>query len=292
MPRQVIGVIGALSEDTIHITRRSLAPGSTVPAKQTRELGGRAVNIAIAISRCCRKKPNTSDGLLPEDHVDDDDEVPEVRMVGAVVSDERKAEFSKLLRQNGVDPSGVEVVEGEETEQDNLTSIFESKVARSQQLNSAGVSQNWTKEHFDKIEKLGGGMRPDLLVVTMELSRDVIEHIVDHAHEEGVDVLVYASPGAVLLADHYRKIEHLIGSEGDVAVILGYEQHELKDEQGDLRVEVCPEMCKALYSHKRFKNVVIKSGYYGAFFKNEEEEDGFASGYQNKNDVTDSSGST
>lgn len=284
MPRQVIGVIGALSDDTIFLTRRSLHHGSTVSATQTTELGGRAVNIAIAISRSCRNKPETDDGLLPKDHVEDDDEVPEVRMVGAVVDDQRKEEFTDWLRQNGVDATGVVVVEGEQTEQDKLTSIFDARIGRTQQLNSAGVSQNLTVEHFDTIETLGGGIRPDLIVVTMELHRDVVEHIINLAFEEGVHVIVYASPGAVLLADHYRKIEHLVSGEGDAAVILGYDTEELT-------IEVWPKMCEELYSHKGIKNAVMKTGHFGAFFKNEEGE-GFASGYQHKTDVMDSSGST
>ena len=87
-----------------------------------------------------------------------------------------------------------------------------------------------------------------------------------------------------LLADRYRKIEHLIGGDGDVAIILGYGTDELK-------IDVWPEMCEQLYSHKGIKNVVLKTGHFGAFIKNEEDE-GFTSGYQTKGDVVDSSGST
>jgi len=285
MPRQVIGVIGALSDDTILITRRPLNHGTTVDAAYSTELGGRAANVAIAISRSCREKPPTDDGLLPEDHVDqNDDEIPEVRMVAAVVDGRRREEFSRWLRRNGVNADGVEVVEGEQKEQDKLTSIFDGEIGRTQSIGGKGVSQNWTVGQFDTIERLGGGVRPDLVVLTMELHRDVVEHVINLASDEGVAVLVYAAPGSVLLADRYRKIEHLIGGDGDIAIILGYGTDELK-------IDVWPEMCEQLYSHKGIKNVVLKTGHFGAFIKNEEDE-GFTSGYQTKGDVVDSSGST
>jgi len=286
MPRPVIGVIGALSDDTILIARRTLHPGATVHATQSTELGGRAANIAIAISRYSRQKPDTDDGLLPEDHVDDEsnNEIPDVRMVGAVVDEERQEEFASWLARNGVNPTGVEVVEGEYTDQDRLTSIFDGRLGRSQQLNSTGVSQNWTKESFNTIERLAGGKRPDLIVVTMELHRDILGHILMLAAKEAIDVVVYASPGAVLLEDHYRKIGHLVGSEGDAAVILGRGHDEIA-------VDHWPVMCEELYAYKDIRDVVLKTGHFGAFFKNDEEE-GFISGYQRKSDVVDSSGST
>jgi len=283
MPRQVIGVIGALSDDTILLTKRSLFQTGSVDAAHKNELGGRAAIVAISIARSFRQAPDTDDGLLPEDHVDKrDDDTPEVRVVGAVADENRQDMFSSWLRRNGVNVEGVQVVEGESTDQDKLTSLSDGSTGRSQSLNSKGVSQNWTVEHFDTVEKLGGGKRPDLVVLTMELRRDVVEHIIQLASDEGVTLLVYAAPGTVLLGERYRQIEHFIGSEGDAAVILGYEAEELT-------VDVWPEMCEQLHSHKGIKNVVIKTGYYGAFFKNDIDE-GFVSGYQSLGDVVDSSG--
>lgn len=280
MPRKVLAVIGALSNDTICITREGLAGGSMIKSqKSVKELGGRAATIAVAAYRSCHQKPK--DGTAARED-NEDTNAPEIRAIGAVADEVRKKEFVTWLTDNGVNADGVRIKEGSSQDQDEEISIYSAKEGTNMPLGQQGVSQNWTPEDFDDIEKVGGGSKPDLVVVTTELPRPVVQRIIDTASSARVDVVVYSAPAVLLGMRHFEKTTHLICSVGDAAEMLSYSRDEVDQYKW-------PEMRDDFYESKKVKNVVLKAGHFGSLYRNEDKE-GIAFGYMKKKDVVDTYG--
>lgn len=291
MPRPILSVIGGLSIDTIHLVGELPEQGQMVNAEEFIEIGGRAANIAIAATRSCHPRPSTDDGLLPDtfppgsyggyyDDYSTDSTTPEVRIVAAVTP-ELHGQFASLMRRNGVSTDGLTEFRGN---QSRVTSIVQKDSKRARQTVIGGVERYWTPEQFDTPEKLGAGKIPDLVVVTMELRREVVEQIILTAHTYRIDVVVYGSPAASLLTSLYPMVKHVILDEGDAGVILGYER-------GYVTIDRWNKICEDFCDEMGVPNVVLKLGPYGAYFKNEHEE-GYASGYNKLEEVTDTTGST
>lgn len=322
MPRPVIAVIGGLSVDKIHLVSELPERGQLVNAEKFDEIGGRVANIAIAAQRASRYRPPNPDGSSPysddyTDHYqqhqqrqshrfysDEHDEnsdyedpeltvrrrplddnasssfIPEIRVIAAVARKHQEA-FTEMLAQNGLATDGLRVFDGEQAE---VYSLVERDQGRARQTMSAGVEQLWTPYDFDTPEKLGGGVRPDLVVVTMDLKREVVESIIRTAGEASIEVIVYASPAMHLLAELYPYVTHMILDEGGAGVILGYSR-------GFVTVNNWANICEQFIEENGVKNVVLKLGPYGAYFKNADTE-GYASGYTKIREIADATGST
>lgn len=291
MPRRVLSVIGGLGLDTIHMMAEFPEAGQGIYAEEFQELGGRAANIAIAAVRSCNPKPNTEDGYLPDtplndltlqDYFDAPHEIattPEVRIIAAVPP-EYEAQFTTLLQRNGVNTQGLRVVEGKINK---TFSWFQKDTKRARQVMTAGVERSWIPEYFDAPEKLGAGKIPDLVVVTMALPREVIEQIIATAHSARIDVIVYGSPAAGLLKASWPRVTHVILNEGDAGVIMGYDRGYVTIDKWE---EVCKDFCEKMY----VRNVVLKVGPHGAYYRNED-GGGYRSGYTKLDDVEDTTGS-
>jgi len=270
-----LAVIGGLSKDSIASLGQVPGHGGMSRAQKHRELGGRGLNVAIAAYRCCHPRP--ASGVVQQDDKDD----LEVRMIGAVASEELKKEFSTWMQANGVIADGVQVLEGE---QDEMDSWMDGENGRTKQIFVPGVAEQWTTDHFDTIEKVGGGVKPDLVVVTMEIPRLVVQQIIETAYAVNVEVIVYASPGIRLVSEHYQKMTHLICNDADAAKILAYTPEEVQ-------VDTYPKMCEQFVNDGDLgvPNVVIRMGHQGACFKNAHAE-GFVSGFMQNSEIVDGTG--
>lgn len=292
MPRPVLSVIGGLSIDNIQLINELPEAGQMVSAEEFVEIGGRAANIAIAATRSCHPKPTTDDGLLPDtphefnsssyfaSYSGDDSSTPEVRVIAAV-DPSLHDDFTSLFRRNGVNTSGLTAFDGP---QSKVFSWVQRDSHRARQTIVGGVEKLWTPENFDTPEKLGNGVKPDLVVVTMELKNQVVEEIVRTAHTAGIEVIVYGSPAASLLSELYPMITHIILNEGDAGVIMGYPR-------GYVTIDNWHEICEDFHGAMSVPNVVLKLGPYGAYYKNEMEE-GYAGGFTRLPEIADTTGST
>lgn len=297
--KKVLAVIGALSIDSIFSIGQMPERGACVRSKKHKELGGRGTNIAIAAYRSFHRKPTTPDGVLnlsnrnrdsELDSINRNDEL-EIRLIGAVDNEERRQAFATLLRQNGVKADGVRVFEDlprpspevlAQRPYSEEVSIVDGETGRARQMFTPGVADKWEPADFDEVEKLGGGVKPDLVVLTMELKREVVEMIINTAWENGVEVMVYGSPAAQVIGV-FPKITHYICNEGDAAILLGYDK-------GDVYWNTWKEVTETL-RRKGVKNVVLTLGPAGVYFNNEHDE-GYVSGYRKLRDIEDSSGLT
>jgi len=298
--KKVLSVIGGLSIDSIFNISQLPERGACVRSRKHKELGGRGTNIAIAAYRSLHNRPRTADGLLPiddddniEDETTDDEDEIEVRIVGAIDNDdERKQQFTRLFRQNGVKTRGIQVF-NDDVEKSAHTALSQRAYSedlsiidgtgRARQLFTPGVADKWEPEHFDRIEKLGGGVRPDLVVTTMELKREVVEKIIDTAHAAGVEIIVYGSPATQIVRGCFEKITHYICNEGDAAILLGYDK-------GDVYWDKWGQVTEDLM-RMGVKNVVLTLGPAGVYYRNEQEH-GYISGYRRLKQIEDSSGLT
>lgn len=286
MSRKVISVIGSLSNDAIHKMNQVPERGAAAKSEKHMELGGYGANIAIAAWRSSHRRPDTEDGLLPPEPrpwSGNEDDI-EVRMIGAVCDEDWMERFRTRMLQNGVEAEGIQIKE-DATEQDYCTTFMDRKTGSITQAYNFETSNQWTEEDFDTIEKIGGGVVPDLVVVTMELRTKVVEHIISKASDAGVEIVLYASPGEALLADHYHKVTHLICDENDAAKMLGYRKLE------DVNMDNWDEIVDNFYESKGVKHVVLKVGHLGAFFKNDE-GDHYSAGYKRVNEIVDETGAT
>lgn len=292
--KKIISVIGGLSIDSIYNISQLPERGACVRSKKYKELGGRGTNIAIAAYRSFHETPDTPDGQLPEDiqdETDDEDDI-EVRIVGAVDSDDRNEQFTTLFHQNGVRANGIRVFKDRDDsmpavwgqrEYSEEVSIVDGETGRARQLFTPGVADMWEPEHFETIESLGAGVRPDLVVTTMELRREVVEKIIHTAYNAGVEVIVYGSPATQIVSDCFEKITHYICNEGDAAILLGYDK-------GDVYWDTWAEVTETL-ARKGVKNIVLTLGPAGVYYRNGQEH-GYVSGFRKLGEIKDSSGLT
>ena len=294
-------VIGGLSIDEIHLMNSAPAPGGIAVAdRRHQELGGRGGNIAIAAYRGSHIRPKTEDGLVDPDasttgdhhnHPGDTDECVQVGVIGAVVNRDYKRKFQNRMRVNGVNGNRIEILERLDDsrhleddapmEQDFMTCFMDAREGQTMQSVGFGASNQWSMEQFDDIEKIcPGEPKPDLVVVTQELKKQVVEQIIDTVNHAGIDLMVYACPGETLSLSHYPKITHLICNQSDAKNMLARE----------VNVNTWADTCED-FRKKGIQNVIIKASHLGAYFKNESTE-GYSSGHKEVRDIIDMTGAT
>lgn len=296
MTNKNILIIGGLSRDEIHLTDEAPPVGGIAIANTRHvELGGRGANTAVAAYRSYNPKPDTLDGYVDQSYESqrdrEDPERPSVHIIGACVSEEGKHGFVDRMAKNGVKHSGIEVLSRLEDDdqpnkplsQDFLFSMMDGRTGQTLQSGGFDASSQWSTAHFSDIDSICHGYRPQLVIVTMELKKRIVEHIIDIVHEAGIEVLLYASPGETLALACYPKLTHLICNQFDAAKMLGWNPEEIN---ADTWAEVCSSFTK-----RGVKNVVVKVGPLGAFFKNESDE-GYASAHRSIKQIIDQTGAT
>lgn len=290
-------MVGGLSEDEIQLVNNNPGYGEAeIVTRRHRTLGGRGCNVALSAFRTSHNTPpgGIVDPSQPHKQYDGSDPF-EVYVIAAVADEQWKRLFTQHLRDSGVRTEGITLLErlegdeGEEgmsgipVEQDFCTSRMDSRSGETSQSLGFGASSQWSTTHFPDIESICHSYTPDLIVVTMELKKRLVEHIIDIAHEAGIEVLVYASPGETLSLDHYRKITHLVCNQSDATKMLG-----LKPEE--VNIDTWPDIC-ANFLNKGIDNVVLKCGPAGMYYMNEQTK-GYASGYRPISEIVDQTGST
>ncbi|KAL9058182.1 MAG: hypothetical protein Q9162_001906 [Coniocarpon cinnabarinum] len=288
-----VSVLGGVVQDLCTFTNRIPSDGETVVASAfSMAPGGKGSNSAVAVYRLTRRNQkrvltltsisvasqhkhayadnfvdDRHDGCEPSrqkhcriSHNDRGD--VKVRMFGAVGNDQFGSALIKNLEHCGVDTGGVRLIEGGQTAVANIVVQEDTKMSRI--LQYPGVNATFAPSHFLTAESLGGGIRPDLVICTLELRRLVIEQAILTAGMEGIDVLLNPSPVYLLTPSFYQYITHLIMNETEAA--------ELADAgPEDMKKDIWWRGVARYFLSLGVKNVVITLGSLGAYFANEHE---------------------
>jgi ribokinase len=259
MAPQTIAVIGGLDADLIMIASRIPDRGESVLANEYIEaLGGKGANSAIATYRTCHKRPVQYEGAIEGLALADADDGIEVKMIGAVGDDRYGAKFMVELNKNGVDTSGIVTVP--DTRSSVCFVMVEHSTRENRCLFTLGATAAWKTEHFSNAEQLGGGVRPDLVVAQMEITKDVVEVMIETAGKAGIDFCLNAAPATPIGKRFYSHLTHLLVNESEAAIMSG------RDRDG-VNKDSWPTIAQE-FLDRGVKNVVITLGAKGAFYAN------------------------
>ncbi|KAH6636429.1 ribokinase [Chaetomium tenue] len=258
MAPQTIAVIGGLDADLIMIASRIPGPGESLLANEYIEaLGGKGANSAIAAYRTCHKRPvQDNDGAVGDLPLADDG--IEVKMIGAVGDDGYGAKFVAELNKNGVDTSGIVTVP--DTRSSVCFVMVEHPTRENRCLFTLCATATWKKEHFRNAEQLGGGTRPDVVVAQMEITKDVVEAMIETAGRAGIEFCLNAAPATPIGECFYRHLTHLLVNESEAAIMSGREGGEVNEDSWPIIAQE--------FLNRGVKNVVITLGARGTFYAN------------------------
>lgn len=259
-PRNIT-IIGSLNYDIVTTTPLIPRPGETLTATSLRTLpGGKGANQALAVQRLSHKKPAPKNDSKPRSSIDARD--IQVRMIGAVGADDFRHLALSMLQNDGVDVSGVRVVDGETT--GVALVLVESEHGENRILLKPGANHSLRPEDFLGLQSLTGGSfgtsdsKPDLLVLQLEIPPETVEQIVATAKREGIDVLLNPAPAVELRREVYKGLTHLILNETEAAMLAG-KGLDVEDMGGWGEVT-------DRFLRKGVRNVVVTLGAKGAYF--------------------------
>lgn len=258
----VIAVVGGAIMDLVYEVERMPERDDSLDALSLSfKPGGKGSNTAVAISRGQRNKPKVLldqvEGAASISEQQDENQ-PEVRVFlnTAVGRDHFGGVLMQSLKENGVNTSGIEVLDQSQT---GTCAVFVEKTSRNcRDIGFSGANTHWMPEVQDSVECLAHANKPDLIVTCLENSRTVVEDVLTTAHEHGVDTLLNPSPAYRLLDATYKNVTHLLLNEVEVAELAGVPK-DLPTEEAML--EAC-----GYFMERGVKYMVITLGARGAFY--------------------------
>ena len=258
MAKANITVIGSMNVDHFMITDRLPDRGECFIANSYRKaLGGKGGNVAIAIHRGCHRRPTDGSDTAAGFYGDELD--ISVRLIGAVGNDDAGSLYKKTLEDNGLDTSGVRMVDGVPT--GTCFAIIEEDSRDNRLLGVLGANLTFSADSFARVEDLGTGVPPDLVVAQLEINMEAIEQMLVTAGKAEIDVLMNPSPANHILLELYRFITHFVVNETEAAIYSGLDVGEVQESNWH-------DIAKAFLA-EGVKNVVITLGAAGAFYANE-----------------------
>ena len=251
-PMAIITVIGSINTDLVTVTPRVPFSGETLTATSFGTgPGGKGANQAVACFRLSHPKPcstRNSKFSKPQDVT--------VRMVGAVGNDDFGLSIRNSMTYDGIDTSGVKVVEGQTT--GVAVILVEEESGENRILLSQGANNSLRPSNFNSIQSLGMP-KPDLIILQLEIPLATVLSIVDLAKEAKVAVLLNPAPAVELPAAVFNDLDHLIVNESEAAILSGRELASMQ--KGDIDWSILTDE----FIRKGVKNVVVTLGRKGAF---------------------------
>ncbi|KAF8860329.1 ribokinase-like protein [Acephala macrosclerotiorum] len=245
---KTITIIGSLNTDLVTLTPRVPSGGETLTASSfTTGPGGKGANQAVACLRLSRPRPKA--GVFIPDI--------KVKMVGAVGADEFGPRLVGGMSEDGIDTSGIRVVEGVST--GVAVILVEEGSGENRILLSTGANYTFKPEEFTTPKSLGTPL-PDLIVLQLEIPLDAVLQILETAKKAGVAVLLNPAPAVKLPDEVYPAITHLIVNESEAALLTGRSVSSVEAPDFPWK-EVTDE-----FISKGVKNVIVTLGSKGAFF--------------------------
>ena len=239
MSSALITVIGSLNKDLITRTSRVPDAGETLTANSfSTGSGGKGANQAVACARLSRHDAKAKGDV-------------QVRMIGCVGFDSFGQELIEGLKNDGVDTSGVEYLDGVMTGVSVI--IVEEDTGENRIMFSPGANYGLTPERFIDLP----APLPDLIVLQMEIPLETILQVLEIARKHAIDVLLNPAPALELPDAAYHAITHLVLNETEAAL--------LSRTSGSDWDRVAEN-----FLSKGVNNVIITLGSEGAFFATSE----------------------
>lgn len=246
MDPKTITIIGSLNTDLVTTTPRVPGGGETLRATSfSTGSGGKGANQAVAVARLSSSQKSGGHGKTT------------VKMIGAVGADEFGPPLVQGMERDGIDVSGVKVVEGKTT--GVAVIIVEESSGENRILLNPGANHTLKPNDFKDISTFGSP-KPDMLILQLEISIETVLQILETAKKEGIAVLLNPAPAVELPASAFPAITHLILNESEAAMLSGRKPEEVED----MGVEVGAIADE--FHMKGVKYVVITLGAKGAYF--------------------------
>ena len=243
MSLPIITVVGSLNTDLVTRTSRLPAPGETLTATSfSTGSGGKGANQAVACARLSRSK---DDSCTPS---------VKVNMMGAVGDDTFGKDLIAGLKHNGVDASGVKVVQGART--GTAVVIVEEETGENRILITPGANGNVSSSICEEVFK---EPCPDLVVLQLEIPVETVVAVIRTARTKRVAVLLNPAPAIRIPDDIYDGLEHLVLNESEAIMLVGAEVSR-RDPKSYLRD------VGSFFARKGVRNVIITRGDKGAFY--------------------------
>ena len=255
MSTSIITVIGSLNCDMVTVTPRIPGPGETLTASTFNTApGGKGANQALATLRLSRVNPKPPGP--PKTNQND----IQICMIGAVGGDALRYLTIGTLENDGVDVSGVRVVDEETT--GVAVILVEETSGENRILLTPGANHSLRSQDFQLLESLTGRSfrKPDLLILQLEIPLTTVYQIIATAARENIDVLLNTAPAPEELPrDLYEEVTHLVLNETEAATLSGKPNVETENMAGW-------EAVTDYFLEQGIKNVVITLGAKGAYF--------------------------
>jgi ribokinase len=250
LPLKNIAVYGSLNMDIFNLVAHAPLGGETVLALDSYTApGGKGANQATA----CAKLARVAKGS-PLSETWDRPPLVATRLYGAVGNDAFGRSLTIALEGFGVDCSAVAIVEEAATGMALI--IIESTNAENRIIVSANANFMLKPERFPDLPD----PTPDVILLQLEITTEVVFHIMRLAKGKGVPVILNASPVKDCLPPEvYQGLDHLIVNETECRTLLSHANPHRPLSANDA------EQAAAAFSHKGVRNVVITLGAQGAF---------------------------
>lgn len=205
MGRPLITVIGSLNIDLITRIDRVPEAGETLLTHSyDTGCGGKGANQAVACARLSRRGVN-EDGFV------------DVEMIGAVGRDAFGKELVQSLRQNGIDTSKVEEVQGKKTGVSVI--VVEERTGDNRILFSPNANFCLQPEKFPDLEWVSTVQTPALIVLQLEIPLPTTVAILEASLSYDIPILLNPAPAQQLPVHVYKAITHLVVNETEAAII-------------------------------------------------------------------------
>lgn len=249
MPPTIITIIGSLNIDLVTITPRVPSGGETLIASSfSTGPGGKGANQAVACARLSQPNPSaTSDPGV------------RVQMIGAVGSDEFGPRLVSGLEKDGIEISGIEIVDGQMT--GVAVILVEELCGENRILLSPGANYSLQPGNFSNVKSLGVE-RPDLVILQLEIPLKTVFSVISTAKEAAIPVLLNPAPAIELPAEVLKAIDHLILNESEAAILSGCSSASFNE------VDMDWGLITDEFIRKGVKNVVVTLGEKGAYASN------------------------
>lgn len=240
MASATITVIGSLNKDLVTRLTRIPSAGETITANSfSTGSGGKGANQAVACARLSKYDTRSKADV-------------HVRMIGCVGFDSFGQELIDGLNNDGVDTTGVELLEGEITGVSVI--VVEEDTGENRIMFSPGANYSLTPERFIELPL----PTPDLIVLQMEIPLETVLQVLEIARKHAVDVLLNPAPALELPQAAYQAITHLVLNETEAALL----SQSSSTDWGSIATK---------FRSDGVKNVVITLGAEGAFFATSEQ---------------------
>lgn len=253
MSPYTISIIGSLNTDLVTTTPRVPSGGETLTASSfSTGPGGKGANQAVACARLSQHKASAMGPVAPGTSSSE----VRVQMIGAVGSDEFGPRLLSGLEKDGIDISGVNIVDGQTT--GVAVILVEENNGENRILLSPGANHSLKPEDFTDVQSLGAE-KPELVILQLEIPVKTVFSIIKTAKRAGIAVLLNPAPAVELPTEVLNEIDHLIVNESEAAILSS--QYSASFSELDLD---CGSICDG-FLRKGVKNVVVTLGSKGAY---------------------------